>query len=127
MDVVDDQRAVRTTNVNDMLWLHLVDPREALAARAYSTDDRLVVELDLGDSEIVPAPRELTADGLRLRIEQAIASTFDLRPGAILLDLGLTKPIYTPTAAYGHFGREDIDVSWEKTDKAEALAGAVAA
>ncbi len=46
--IVDDQRAVRTTNVNDMLWLHLRDPRSALAARTYSTDDRLVVEIDLG-------------------------------------------------------------------------------
>ena len=46
---------------------------------------------------------------------------FDLRPGAIIRDLNLRRPIYKPTAAYGHFGREDIDAPWENTDKAEAL------
>ncbi|NIL94593.1 MAG: methionine adenosyltransferase [Woeseiaceae bacterium] len=56
-----------------------------------------------------------------------IRENFDLRPYGILKMLDLLRPIYRPTAAYGHFGREDIDVSWEKTDKAEALAGAVAA
>lgn len=47
--IVDDPRAVRTTNLNDMLWLHLRDIRRSLAARTYGTDDRLVVEVDLGD------------------------------------------------------------------------------
>lgn len=47
--IVDDQRAIRTTNVNDMLWLHPRNPRVALAARTYSTKDRLVVEVELGD------------------------------------------------------------------------------
>ncbi len=46
---------------------------------------------------------------------------FDLRPGAIIRDLDLRRPIYFPTAAYGHFGREDIDAPWERTDKAETL------
>ena len=46
---------------------------------------------------------------------------FDLRPGAIIRDLGLRRPIYQATAAYGHFGREDIDAPWEATDKADAL------
>ncbi len=46
---------------------------------------------------------------------------FDLRPGAIIRDLDLRRPIYKATAAYGHFGREDIDAPWEKTDRAEAL------
>jgi S-adenosylmethionine synthetase len=46
---------------------------------------------------------------------------FDLRPGAIIRDLRLRRPIYAPTAAYGHFGRDDIDAPWEQTDKAEAL------
>ncbi len=48
---------------------------------------------------------------------------FDLRPGAIIRDLNLRRPIYQPTAAYGHFGREDIDAPWERTDKAELLRG----
>jgi len=46
---------------------------------------------------------------------------FDLRPGAIIRDLDLRRPIFRKTAAYGHFGREDHDFTWEKTDKAEAL------
>ena len=60
-------------------------------------------------------------------LTKLIRDNFDLRPYGILKMLDLLRPIYRPTAAYGHFGREDIDVSWEKTDKAEALAGAVAA
>ncbi len=46
---------------------------------------------------------------------------FDLRPGAIIRDLDLRRPIYRPTACYGHFGRDDLDLPWEKTDKAEIL------
>ncbi len=56
-----------------------------------------------------------------------IRDNFDLRPYGILKMLDLLRPIYQQTAAYGHFGREDIELSWEKTDKAEALAGAAAA
>ena len=56
-----------------------------------------------------------------------IRENFDLRPYGILQMLDLIRPIYRPTAAYGHFGREDIDLSWERTDKADALRGAVAA
>ncbi len=56
-----------------------------------------------------------------------IRENFDLRPYGILQMLDLIRPIYKPTAAYGHFGREDIDFSWERTDKADALRGAVAA
>ncbi|GAI46303.1 unnamed protein product [marine sediment metagenome] len=46
---------------------------------------------------------------------------FDLRPGAIIRDFDLRRPIYRPTAVYGHFGRDDLDLPWEKTDKAEML------
>ena len=49
---------------------------------------------------------------------------FDLRPAAILRDLDLRRPIYAKTAAYGHFGRDDHDFTWERTDKAEALRAA---
>ena len=55
------------------------------------------------------------------KISQLITEHFDLRPGAIIRDLGLRKPIYRQIAAYGHFGRDDLDLSWERTDKAEAL------
>lgn len=55
------------------------------------------------------------------KIAELINEFFDLRPGAIIRDLGLRKPIYQKTAAYGHFGRDDIEFPWERTDKAEAL------
>ena len=57
-------------------------------------------------------------------ISALINEFFDLRPGAIIRDLGLRKPIYRKTAAYGHFGRDDIEFPWERTDKAEALKSA---
>ncbi|GAB1469552.1 methionine adenosyltransferase [Chloroflexota bacterium] len=55
------------------------------------------------------------------KIAALITEYFDLRPGAIIRDLDLRKPIYRQTAAYGHFGRDDIEFPWEKTDKAVAL------
>jgi S-adenosylmethionine synthetase len=58
------------------------------------------------------------------RIVELIETHFDLRPGAIIRDLGLRRPIYEATAAYGHFGRTDIDAPWERTDKAELLRAA---
>ena len=61
------------------------------------------------------------------RMTSLIRENFDLRPFGILKMLDLIRPIYRPTAAYGHFGREDIDLSWERTDKADALRGAAAA
>ena len=54
-------------------------------------------------------------------ILKLINKHFDLRPGAIIRDLDLRRPIYRATAAYGHFGREDLDLPWERTDKAEIL------
>jgi len=54
-------------------------------------------------------------------IHALVAKHFDLRPAAIIRDLDLRRPIYQATAAYGHFGRENLDLTWERTDKAEAL------
>jgi S-adenosylmethionine synthetase len=54
-------------------------------------------------------------------IEEAVRQVFDLRPGAILRDLDLRRPIYQKTAAYGHFGRDDHDFTWERVDKAKEL------
>ncbi len=54
-------------------------------------------------------------------ISRLIKENFDLRPGAIIRDLGLRRPIFRQTAAYGHFGRDDLDLPWERTDKAEIL------
>ncbi|MBQ0926537.1 methionine adenosyltransferase [Saccharopolyspora endophytica] len=55
------------------------------------------------------------------RIQQAINEVFDLRPAAIIRDLDLLRPLYSATAAYGHFGRTDVDLPWESTTRAEAL------
>ena len=59
------------------------------------------------------------------RIEKAITAVFDLRPGAIVRDLDLLRPIYAQTAAYGHFGRTDIDLPWERLDKVDDLKNSV--
>ncbi len=59
------------------------------------------------------------------QIAQLVKEHFDLRPGAIIRDLNLRRPIYRKTAAYGHFGRTDIDAPWENTDKVEELKKAV--
>jgi S-adenosylmethionine synthetase len=58
------------------------------------------------------------------RIQDAVLALFDLRPAAIIRDLELLRPIYAQTASYGHFGREEPDFSWERTDKADALRAA---
>ena len=58
------------------------------------------------------------------RIASLVREQFDLRPGAILRDLDLWRPIYAQTAAYGHFGREEQDFTWERTDRADALRAA---
>jgi S-adenosylmethionine synthetase len=62
-------------------------------------------------TETIPVPR----------LEELVREHFDLRPAAILRDLDLRRPIYAKTAAYGHFGRDDKDFTWERTDKADAL------
>jgi S-adenosylmethionine synthetase len=58
-------------------------------------------------------------------IQQAITDVFDLRPAAIIRDLDLLRPIYSQTAAYGHFGREELDFTWESTNRADALRAAL--
>ena len=55
------------------------------------------------------------------KIADAIKQVFDLRPGGIIRDLDLLRPIYAPTAAYGHFGRTDIDLPWEQLNKVDDL------
>lgn len=62
------------------------------------------------------------AEGLNnTKIQEAVSAVFDLRPTAIIRDLDLLRPIYAPTAAYGHFGRTDLDLPWEKLDRVDAL------
>ena len=60
-----------------------------------------------------------------VQLEEAVNKVFDLRPAAIIRDLDLRRPIYRQTAAYGHFGRADLDLPWERTDKVEALKAAL--
>ena len=55
------------------------------------------------------------------KLVELVEKNFDLRPGAIIRDLDLRKPIFKSTAAYGHFGRTDVDLPWERTDKVEDL------
>ncbi|MCP2170205.1 methionine adenosyltransferase [Goodfellowiella coeruleoviolacea] len=62
-----------------------------------------------------------------VKIQAAIGEVFDLRPAAIIRDLDLLRPIYAQTAAYGHFGRPELDLPWERTDRAEALKAAAGA
>ena len=61
------------------------------------------------------------------KIADAVQKVFDLRPLAIIEQLQLRRPIYRPLAAFGHVGREDLDLTWEKTDKTEALLQALKA
>jgi len=61
------------------------------------------------------------------KIQAAISEVFDLRPAAIIRDLDLLRPIYAPTAAYGHFGRPELNLPWESTARAEALKSAAGA
>jgi S-adenosylmethionine synthetase len=60
-----------------------------------------------------------------VKLEKAVREVFDLRPAAIIRDLDLLRPIYRPTAAYGHFGRADADLPWERTDRIDALRSAI--
>ena len=61
----------------------------------------------------------------REQIQQAVRKVFDLRPAAIIDELDLKRPIYSKTAAYGHFGRNDADFTWETTNKVDELKAAI--
>ena len=58
-------------------------------------------------------------------LEEAVNKVFDLRPAAIIRDLDLRRPIYRQTAAYGHFGRSDLDLPWERINKVDELKAAL--
>ena len=109
-----------------------VDRSAAYAARwvaknlvAAGLADRLELQVSyaIGKAEPVSISVETfgTAKVSDEKIVQLIREHFDLRPGAIIRELGLRAPIYKPTAAYGHFGRADLDLPWERIDKAAAL------
>lgn len=92
----------------------LADRCEVELAYAIGVSHPLSVMVDTFGTEHVPTTS----------IESAINATFDLRPGAIIRDLDLRRPIYRKTAAYGHFGREDPDFTWERCDRVDELRAA---
>jgi S-adenosylmethionine synthetase len=92
----------------------LADRCQIQVAYAIGVAHPLSILVETFGTEAIPVPR----------IEELVREHFDLRPAAILRDLDLRRPIYAKTAAYGHFGRDDRDFSWERTDKAAALRSA---
>ncbi len=90
--------------------------------------DRIEVQVAYAIGKAAPGGLFVEAFGTEkvdiATIQQAISEVFDLRPGAIIRDLDLLRPIYADTAAYGHFGRTDVDLPWERTDRAEKLRAA---
>jgi S-adenosylmethionine synthetase len=92
----------------------LADRCQIQVAYAIGVAHPLSVLIDTFGTEAIPVPK----------IEELVREHFDLRPAAILRDLDLRRPIYAKTAAYGHFGREDGDFTWERTDHADALRAA---
>jgi S-adenosylmethionine synthetase len=92
----------------------LADRCELRIAYAIGVAHPVSIDVDCFGTELVPVSR----------IETLVHEHFDLRPGAIIRDLDLLRPIYAKTAAYGHFGRDDHDFTWEKTDRADALRAA---
>lgn len=93
----------------------LAERCEAQVAYAIGKAHPVSILIDTFGTEVVPTDR----------IEKAVHEVFDLRPAAIIRDLDLLRPIYQPTAAYGHFGRELPDFTWERTDKVADLKQAV--
>ncbi len=89
----------------------LADRCEIQVAYAIGVAQPVSIEIDCFETERVPLAR----------IEELVREHFDMRPAAIIRDLDLRRPIFAKTARYGHFGREDNDFTWERTDKADAL------
>ena len=92
----------------------LADRCQIQVAYAIGVAHPLSVLIDTFGTEAIEVPR----------IEELVREQFDLRPAAILRDLDLRRPIYAKTAAYGHFGREDMGFPWESTERADALRAA---
>ncbi|MGB4589090.1 MAG: methionine adenosyltransferase [Clostridiaceae bacterium] len=109
-----------------------VDRSAAYAARwvaknlvAAGVADRLELQLSYAIGVSKPISIEVFTFGTEKishdKIIDIVMNVFDLRPGAIIRDLDLRKPIYKQVAAYGHFGRNDLDLTWERLDKVEAI------
>ena len=89
----------------------LADRAEVLVSYAIGVATPISVAVETFDTNKVDSEK----------IHELVAKHFDLRPAAIIRDLDLRRPIYQPTAAYGHFGRDGLNLTWEKTDKASVL------
>ncbi len=89
----------------------LADRLEVLVSYAIGVAEPTSIAIETFDTNHIPNER----------IVELVNEHFDLRPGAIIEDLDLRRPIYRKTAAYGHFGRADLDLPWERTDKAAAI------
>ena len=87
------------------------DPEAHVACETFTTTGMVVCMGEINTSSYVPVEK----------IEAAVDEVFDLRPGAIIDALDLRRPIYRKTAAYGHFGRELPEFTWERTDRVDAL------
>ena len=121
--------------IDEKQWLRLntkVDRSGAYAARwvaknlvAAGVADRLEIQVSYAIG--IASPINVSAETFGTNrvsdemIGELIDKHFDLRPGAIIRDLDLRRPIYKQTAAYGHFGRPDLDLPWENTDRAAAI------
>ena len=103
----------------------------AKTAVAAGLADRIEVQVAYAIGKAAPVGLFVETFGTErvdpVRIQSAIAEVFDLRPAAIIRDLDLLRPIYAPTSAYGHFGRTDVALPWENTDRADALRAAAGA
>jgi S-adenosylmethionine synthetase len=109
---VDRSAAYATRYVaKNLVAAGLVDRCELEVAYAIGVAHPVSVTVECFGTEAIPVEQ----------IEALVAEHFDLRPAAIIRDLDLMRPIYTKTAAYGHFGRDDADFTWERTDRADAL------
>ena len=89
----------------------LADRAEVIVSYAIGVAEPISVSVETFDTNHIPIDK----------FDDLVREHFDLRPGAIIEDLDLRRPIYRRTAAYGHFGRTDLDLPWERTDKAEIL------
>jgi len=89
----------------------LADRCEIQIAYAIGVIEPVSVAIDTAGTATAPEPVIL----------EAVKKVFDFRPGALIRDLGLRRPVYKQVAAYGHFGRDDLDLSWEKTDRIDQL------
>ena len=96
------------------------------AGLAHKVEIQIAYAIGVADPVSVNVETFGTEQGVtRGQIAAAVRKVFDLRPAAIIRDLDLRRPIYRQIAAYGHFGRSDLDLPWEKLDRVEELKAAL--